>query len=103
MIKILVTVENNLITSLLAQGHADSDEYGHDLVCTAVSGIITGLCNALDILTDEENIILSEGYAEIQIAYPCSRTDLILRTALIQLQTVEEVNKDFLKIKVTEV
>jgi uncharacterized protein YsxB (DUF464 family) len=29
-------------------GHAGSDVYGHDLVCAIVSGIGTGLCNALD-------------------------------------------------------
>lgn len=103
MIKVRVQKSENLIRQIVVKGHAGSDEYGHDLVCAIVSGIMVGLCNALDQLTDVNDMIVDEGYVEINVAHPNEKTDLILETGLIQLKTAEEVNQDYLQIKVTEV
>lgn len=103
MIKVRVQKSKNLIRQIVVKGHADSDEYGHDLVCAIVSGIMIGLCNALDQLSDVNDMIVDEGYVEINVAHPNEKTDLILETGLIQLKTAEEVNQDYLQIKVTEV
>ncbi|HAW12271.1 MAG TPA: ribosomal-processing cysteine protease Prp, partial [Erysipelotrichaceae bacterium] len=42
MIHVRVVRKNHLIQSITVTGHADSDVYGHDLVCAIVSGIMTG-------------------------------------------------------------
>ena len=98
MIHVRVVRKNHLIQSITVTGHADSDVYGHDLVCAIVSGIMTGLCNAMDELAGEDNMIVEEGRIEIHVSKPDSKTDLILETGLIQLKTAEEVNQDYLKV-----
>ena len=98
MIRVRVVRKNHLIQSITVTGHADSDVYGHDLVCAIVSGIMTGLCNAMDILADEDDVIFEEGHVEIHVAKPNEKTDLILETGLIQLKTAEEVTQDYLKV-----
>ena len=103
MIQITVSEHADKIVSLEISGHAGSDVYGHDLVCAIVSGIGTGLCNALDQLAGVEDIVLEEGRIDIHIIQPDEKTEMILRTGLIQLQTAQEVNKDFITIKILEV
>ena len=98
MIRVRVVRKNHLVQSITVTGHADSDVYGHDLVCAIVSGIMTGLCNAMDILVGEDDVIFEEGHVEIHVAKPNEKTDLILETGLIQLKTAEEVNQDYLKV-----
>jgi uncharacterized protein YsxB (DUF464 family) len=103
MIQITVNEKEHRIQSMEISGHAGSDVYGHDLVCAIVSGIGTGLCNALDQLVHEENIVLEEGHIAIHLTHPDEKTEMILRTGLIQLQTAQEVNTDFITIKILEV
>ena len=88
---------NQYIDELEVKGHAGSDEYGRDLVCAIVSGIVTGLANALYEMAHED-IILDEGYVRIKLHHPSSATDIIMNTAIIQLKTAQEVNKDFIRI-----
>ena len=85
---------NQYIDELEVKGHAGSDEYGRDLVCA----IVTGLANALYEMAHEEDIILDEGYVRIKLHHPSSATDIIMNTAIIQLKTAQEVNKDFIRI-----
>lgn len=98
MIQITVKRENSRITDMKITGHANAGDYGHDLVCAIVSGIATGLANAVDELLQEDNIILDEGYAQIHIDHPSEKSDLVMNTGLIELRTAEAVNKDYLKI-----
>ncbi len=103
MIRITASKENGKIRELEVKGHAGSGTYGHDLVCAIVSGIVTGLCNALDQLSNENDMELKEGYAKIVIHDLNEKTDTIMNTGLIMLATAEEVNKDFVSIRVMEV
>lgn len=98
MIRVRAVRKNDRIQSVTVTGHAGAGAYGHDLVCATVSGIMVGLCNAMVILTSEDNIIVDEGRVEIHVGNPNEKTDLILETGLIQLKTAEEVNQDYLKV-----
>ncbi len=96
---IQITVKRNPdIISIEVKGHAGSADYGHDLVCAIVSGIITGLANALYEMVHEEDIVLEEGYAKIYISNPCDKSNTICETALYMLKTAQEVNKEYIKI-----
>ena len=55
MIKINVERENNIIKSVEVKGHADYADFGKDIVCSAVSSIVTTTIN--DILTLDKNAI----------------------------------------------
>jgi uncharacterized protein YsxB (DUF464 family) len=104
MIRITVTKSHSYdYCCLEVKGHAGSAESGHDLVCAAVSGIATGLCNAVYEMSDERDILLDEGHILIKIHHPNAVTNAILQTGLIQLQSTEEVNRKYIKIKITEV
>ena len=55
MIKINVEKENNIIKSVEVKGHADYTDFGKDIVCSAVSSIVTTTIN--DILTLDRDAI----------------------------------------------
>lgn len=96
---IRITVKRNThIESIEVNGHANSADYGHDLVCAIVSGIITGLANALYEMVSEEDHSFSEGHAICRVHHPDEKSDTIMQTAIVMLKTAQEVNKDYIKI-----
>ena len=97
MIRVTVYYQNNLPVGLKVKGHAESGPYGHDLVCAAVSSIITGGFNSFK----EEDIVsctLDEGLAELEIVQN-DESIIILDTIITQLKTIEESNPKNIKIK----
>ena len=100
MIKIVIKTDESTktITSIEVKGHANSAEYGKDLVCAAVSAIITGGANALT--EDIYDIELKEGYSLIKAnKIPGDNDAVVLKTIETQLKTVEEIEKRFVKIE----
>ena len=99
MIKVLIKQEENRIKSLEVKGHANSAPHGEDLVCAAVSSIITGglnnLKNAKDFI-----LKLDEGYAYVEAKDKISSHDeIVLETIIVSLKTIEESYGQFIKIK----
>lgn len=96
MIKINLIKSNDQIKGLEIKGHAMSAAKGKDLICAAVSAIVTGGFNAFN---DEDIIIcsLEEGYAKVEVA--SERGQLILETIIVQLKTIEESYPKNIKIK----
>ena len=45
MIRVKVTYQKEIVTSLTVSGHANSGEYGKDLVCAGVSAVVVGGLN----------------------------------------------------------
>ena len=99
MIEVTVQSRNYLISSIEIKGHSDSAPYGEDLVCAAVSAIITGGCNAIS-EKDKFAFSLEEGEAYIKVKGNIHRDDqVVLSTILIQLETIAESYPEFIKIK----
>ena len=104
MISVKVTLNNSSITGLEVKGHAESAEYGKDLVCAGVSSVTTGLLNALDTLCpDTCELALSAGYVSVKVKQITEENQLILKVGKIQLETIELTNKKFIRIKKVEV
>ena len=101
MIRIRVTETDGRITAMHVSGHAEAAPYGKDLVCAAVSGIVFGLCNALDQIAGIETISVTDNTVTISVDHPDDLSETIMRTGLIQLKTVGEKNQNY--IKITEV
>ena len=100
MIKVVIKRDESkdIITSIEVKGHAGKDTYGKDLVCAAVSAIMTGGMNAL--LGTDYQFILEEGHALIKSLYLPSEYDaVVLKTIEIQLRTIEETEKEFVQVK----
>lgn len=99
MITVRYTVVDDKISTLIVSGHAGYDVRGKDLVCAAVSGITFGLLNAADALLPSARCTVLDNRIEIRIDDPNERTELVMRTGLIQLKTVEESDPGFIKVK----
>lgn len=87
MLKVEVIYKNDLISSITVKGHANSAEYGHDLVCAAVSAILLGGMRALD----ENNFSFKElsGLGSINcLSLPSNRDAVVLETIVTQIQCV---------------
>ena len=102
MIHVSASVHDGNIVRLRVSGHADYSEHGKDLVCAAVSAVVFGLCNALDIQTGRADAEILKNQIVIK-ADEDEKTQIIMRTALIQLETIEETQHQFIQIKKTEV
>ena len=99
---IIIRVTENkegLLTKFVVSGHSGSAEHGHDLVCSAISSITFGLANAVDELIQESEIEIDENKITISIPHPNKNTEFVMRTGLIQLNTVEESYSQYVKIK----
>ncbi len=97
MIKVTIYYENLSPVGLEVKGHSGKNQYGHDLVCAAVSAIVTGGFNAFQ---DDEikEIKLDDGYAKLIVKQ--NEVSLIkLEMLLIQLKTVQEAEPKNIVIK----
>ena len=99
MIKAVYEVKDSHYVSLRVSGHAESGEYGKDLICASVSSIIFGLMNALDVLDKDieikqlNNLITISNNTGLQVA------DNYLELVLTQLKTIEESYGDFIRVE----
>ncbi|MCQ2815194.1 MAG: ribosomal-processing cysteine protease Prp [Bacilli bacterium] len=99
MITVIIKKHENSdkIRLIEVKGHADSAPYGKDLVCAAVSAVMTGGFNALQ--GHDYRFILEDGHALVEDLDECSDYDsVVLKTIETQLQTIYESNKEFITI-----
>ena len=54
MIRIRLSVKSAMISSLDAEGHANSGPKGNDIVCSSVSILLRSVCNSLETLQGAE-------------------------------------------------
>ena len=100
MIKIKIGhASNNQVNFLEVKGHANSAAYGKDLVCAAVSAVITGGFNALRNPKDYE-LKLDEGYALFKANRQLDAHDeVVIETIICGLTTIKENDPQFIEIK----
>ena len=99
MIKVKISKAGTTFKSLQVKGHAGSGPYGHDLVCAAVSAVITGGLNNLKAPKDYD-IKLEEGYSLLKANKEVSAHDaVVIETIICGLKTIAEDNSDFITIK----
>ena len=99
MIKIEIIGTSNSFKSLVVKGHANSAPYGEDLVCAAVSAVITGGFNSIKNPKDF-SIKLDEGHAYLKANGPISKEDkIVIHTIITSLETIASGNEAFVRIK----
>jgi len=103
MIKISAETCSKGVRKIKVSGHANSAAYGKDLVCAAVSAVMFGLANALDQLTSSAEVEIGENLITLKADESDETGMTILNAGLIQLETIQETNSDFMSIKKTEV
>ncbi len=97
MIQVTIILQNQAIKMMKVSGHAASAPYGKDLVCAAVSAVMTGGVNALPQLG--VRIKNHDGLSEIQVDDISSETiQSVIKVLETQLQTIESSYPKFIKI-----
>ena len=100
------------ITSISVMGHADSGEYGEDIICAAVSIYLTNTINTLTELVKVEDFIeyeIGEGHFLLNVYYDNlslkkkKETTLILESLKLALTSVEDSYGKYIKIVTEEV
>lgn len=105
MIQVLIKKHNKQISSIQVTGHANSNEYGKDLVCAGVSTACVGIANALDRFDSLSvcSITLEEGLCKFIVHDSDEKIQTVLETFVIILETIEQSYSQYIKIKETEV
>ena len=100
MIKIVIKrdVSSQKITQIEVKGHANSADYGKDLVCAAVTTVMTGGMNALQ--DKDYDFKLEEGHIYVKaLDIPSDYDSVVLKTMEVQLMTIEESNHKYVQIE----
>ena len=98
MIKVSITYKENNFLSLIVTGHANSAAYGHDLVCSAVSAVVTGGFNNLSDINSFK-VRLEEGNASLEAIKEVNPHDkVVIETIISGLKTIAENDPKFVKI-----
>ena len=99
MIKVEIVYSNNNLSSLKIKGHANSGEYGKDLVCAGVSAVTIGALNAIEDDSKFE-IEVEPGDVSVEVIDKPSEHDLtVLEIMILQLKTIEVSYKGYISIE----
>jgi uncharacterized protein YsxB (DUF464 family) len=102
MIKISVEKNGSKFSKLEAKGHASSAPYGEDLVCAAVSAVLTGGFNSI---SDKNSFLikLDEGHALLESKETVSTHDeVVIETIVTSLKTIADSNSKYIQINFKE-
>lgn len=100
MIKVKAVIPDGKFESLRVKGHADFAPNGQDLVCAAVSAIVTGGINALK-HPDSFNIFQDTGITVIKLKPKEDITNYdatVINVILDQLETIEQSYGNYIKL-----
>ena len=100
MIRINIIKQNNLIKSITFKGHADYDEYGKDIVCSAVSATYLCTVNAiLSLNNDSIKVSNNNDLQEVVTTNDNEITQTLLNNMINCLKSLEEQYPNNVKIK----
>ncbi|ACU78516.1 ribosomal-processing cysteine protease Prp [Mycoplasma mycoides] len=90
MVDIIINYKNNKIIQFQMKGHANSDEYGKDLVCAGLTAIVSGALNAIDSYykNDVDIEVLKNKITIIVKQENNNNLQLMLDMLKIQIQTI---------------
>lgn len=81
------------------EGHAGYAPSGRDIVCSAVSALVIGTVNGLEVLSDASfEKDLSYGVTKIFVEEPTSSSNILLRSLVMSLEGIQEEYPDNLVI-----
>ncbi|WP_225047542.1 ribosomal-processing cysteine protease Prp [Lacticaseibacillus kribbianus] len=82
--------KDGTIRKLTLKGHADSGEYGHDIVCAAVSAVTIGAANGIEHLTGFDPVTAVDAIegGHLTVAIPTTLSPDAAHTAQILLESL---------------
>jgi uncharacterized protein YsxB (DUF464 family) len=108
MIKALFKKVSGNLVSFNIEGHAEFDEYNRDIVCSAVSAISYTIVNGItEVVNVSAECHVKDGYANLSIEdqseEDIEKCQVLMKTMLLGLISMEENYGDYIKVKVKEV
>lgn len=94
MIKIKVEKNNNQYKSILIKGHALYEDFGKDIVCAAVSSIVTTTINAIEMIDPKAIKYELKSNLEIEVL---KEDEIINKLLLNMINLLEELAHDYPK------
>lgn len=81
------------------EGHAGYAPSGRDIVCAAVSALVIGTVNGLEVLSDASfETSLSYGVTKVFVEEPTSSSNILLRSLIMSLEGIQEEYPEHIKI-----
>lgn len=96
MIKVTIYKDENGYIGFEAKGHAEYAESGSDIICAAVSVLMTNTANSIESLTDDPVVDSSEdGFLTCEFPEGLSAAGTLLMDSMILgLQQIEEIQPE---------
>ncbi len=104
MTTITFTTSNDKYKCIECNGHAGFDDYGNDIVCSAISMLTINLVNSLEkFTTDKTTVTDDEKKGIVRITFneePSHDAELLVKSFELGVGTIfQEYGKKFLNIK----
>ena len=102
MIKLKIATDEHGISLISMQGHAEYDQYGKDIVCSAASTIIIGGINAIAQLGYLSFISYKVDAGDVELKInntESAELQIILNTLLVQFQSIEESYPKYIQVQ----
>lgn len=107
MIDIILFKRDGINIGYKAEGHAEFDEPGYDVVCAAISVLTINTENAIDLLTDDLYTaeMNDDGFLQVMMTGDISHETSVLLAALeIGVNSISEsYGNDYIRIQIEEV
>ncbi|WP_411683073.1 ribosomal-processing cysteine protease Prp [Clostridium thailandense] len=109
MISVRFLKNQNNIVFMEAKGHAEFDEYGKDIVCSAVSVLAIAVSNGItEVLHFKPMVSVNEdGFLSINIknlpSDQIKACQVLMETLLLGLKGIENNYGEYIKVEVEEV
>ena len=110
MIEFTVYRKDGIYRGIRCTGHAGYGEEGTDILCAAVSALVTNTVNSIDLLTDDlvEDVEAEEGI--LKCSFPEGLSDrgaLLMESLLLGLKQIGEIsdaetNESYLRLIIQE-
>lgn len=103
MITAIFSSKQEQLTGFEISGHAEFDEYGSDIVCSAVTSAVQMCCNTItEILKMPADVQVRENIISLQLQEP-KQAQPMLKGLLLHFETLQKDYKDNIQVKLTEV
>ena len=104
MITFCTLKEKGQLRGFICEGHAGYDEYGRDIICSAVSALSINMINSAEEFTEDDfTVEQSEdgGYLKFQFKEePSDEGILLLKSLILGMKMIlEEYGADFMEIR----
>ena len=99
MIKVNISKKEQEIEQIQVSGHAGYAEYGHDIVCSAVSSIITTSVNGILSFKETIHVVDDAKVLTITVLEHDNITDTLLENMLNVLKEIEKQYKKNITIR----